>query len=203
MSIFELRDNVVKEYSEYVGSFLTIQDNRIREFVSEELIEKEALWPPALLQLNPAYAKARSIKQLTEQGKLHPTCADIFCDKEGNSLTLFQHQLDAIETALAGKGFVVTSGTGSGKSMTYFVPIIDAILKGDADEHKVWAIIVYPMNALVNSQHLALEEWSRSYKERTGSDFPIRFNKYTGQETKHRMDIQRPEASYAFSQGSH
>ncbi len=191
MSIFDLRNAVIDEYRSYISSFLLIQDERIRDFVSEELIEKGALWPPALLQLNPAYRRAKTVEQLVSEGKLHPGCADIFRDKEGNSITLFQHQLEAIETALEGKGFVVTSGTGSGKSLTYFVPIIDAVLKGDVSPHKVWAIIVYPMNALVNSQHLALEEWASAYKERTGQPFPIRFNKYTGQEMANRIEIQR------------
>ncbi len=191
MSIFDLRNAVIDEYHSYISSFLLIQDERIKDYISEELIEKGALWPPALLQLNPAYRKAETIEQLVVEGKLHPDCASIFRDKEDNSITLFQHQQEAIETALSGKGFVVTSGTGSGKSLTYFVPIMDAVLKGGPDAHKVWAIIVYPMNALVNSQYTALQEWEEAYKERTGQPFPIRFNKYTGQEMATRMDIQK------------
>ncbi len=191
MSIFGLRDAVIGEYKDYISSFLLIQDERIRDFVSRELIDKGALWPPALIQLNPAYEKASTIEQMVGEGKLHPDCADIFRDGEGKPITLFRHQQEAIETALAGKEFVITSGTGSGKSLTYFVPIIDAVLKGDTDARKVWAIIVYPMNALVNSQHTALEEMADAYRKRTGRDFPIRFNKYTGQEHADRPDIQR------------
>ncbi len=191
MSIFDLRDAVIDEYKDYVSSFLLIQDERIRDFVEKELMQKGSLWPPALLQLNPSYEKAATIERLVSEGKLHPDCADIFRDRDGGSITLFRHQQEAIETALSGRGFVVTSGTGSGKSLTYFVPIIDAVLKGDTSAHKVWAIIVYPMNALVNSQHTALEELADAYRERTGRDFPIRFNKYTGQEHASRLDIQK------------
>lgn len=191
MSIFDLRNAVIDEYHSYISSFLLIQDERIKEYISKELIEEGALWPPALLQLNPAYRKAETVEQLVAEGKLHSDCANIFRDKEGSSITLFQHQLEAIETALTGKGFVVTSGTGSGKSLTYFVPIMDAVLKGDPGAHKVWAIIVYPMNALVNSQYIALQEWEEAYKARTGRDFPIRFNKYTGQEMATKLDIQK------------
>jgi len=190
MSIFDLRDRIIEEYSDYVSSFLTIQDDRIKEFVSKELVENGALWPPALLQLNPAYAKAATVEEMVARGKLHPTCSDIFRDRDGDSLTLFKHQQDAVEAALAGKGFVVTSGTGSGKSLTYFIPIIDAILKNSVSEPRVCAIILYPMNALVNSQYQALTDFAEAYRERTGADFPVRFNKYTGQETKNRRDIQ-------------
>lgn len=191
MSIFKLRDTIIEEYKDYIQSFLTIQDERIHDFVKRELVEKGVLWSPALIQLNPSYKRAATVERLVAEGKLHPACADIFRDRDGNSITLFQHQQEAIETALSGRGFVVTSGTGSGKSLTYFVPIIDAVLKGDYREHKVWAIIVYPMNALVNSQLSALQELAEAYVKRTGRDFPVRFNRYTGQNLADRPDIQK------------
>lgn len=191
MNVFELRDNVIDEYKEYVSSFLTIQDDRIRGFVEDELINKGTLWPPALIQLNPSYEKTVTIDQLVADGKLHPECARIFRDANGEPITLFRHQQEAIEIALSGKDFVVTSGTGSGKSLTYFVPIMDAVLRGNPEEHKVWAIIVYPMNALVNSQFAALEGLAEAYRTRTGQEFPIRFNSYTGQNLSDRLAIQK------------
>jgi ATP-dependent helicase YprA (DUF1998 family) len=46
---------------------------------------------------------------------------------------------------------VLTTGTGSGKSLSYIVPIVDRILRqGSGDGIK--AIVIYPMNALANSQ---------------------------------------------------
>jgi ATP-dependent helicase YprA (DUF1998 family) len=46
---------------------------------------------------------------------------------------------------------VLTTGTGSGKSLSYIVPIVDRILRqGGGDGIK--AIVIYPMNALANSQ---------------------------------------------------
>lgn len=61
MSIFDLRDAVIDEYHSYISSFLLIQDERIKDYISKELIEEGALWPPALLQLNPAYRKAKTV----------------------------------------------------------------------------------------------------------------------------------------------
>lgn len=37
MNIFNLRDNVINAYQQYVESFLNIQDEQIRDFVSQEL----------------------------------------------------------------------------------------------------------------------------------------------------------------------
>ncbi|MGQ9474677.1 MAG: DEAD/DEAH box helicase [Actinomycetota bacterium] len=191
MSIFKLRDLVVDEYRQYVQSFLSIHDHRIRDFVSREVLQKGALWPEALIQINPAYEKGPTVQDLVLKGRLHPVCGDIFRDGEGKPFTLFRHQEEAIAHGLAGRHFIVTSGTGSGKSLTYFIPIFDAILRGDPSENKVWAIIVYPMNALVNSQYYALTKLAENYHRRGGQDMPVRFEKYTGQDREKREEIQK------------
>ena len=54
MSIFDLRQSVIDEYSKYVQSFLSIADERVRSFIEESLLKNQALWPDALLQLNPS-----------------------------------------------------------------------------------------------------------------------------------------------------
>jgi hypothetical protein len=51
MDAFRLREMVVADYAEYVQSFLTILDPRIRAFVDEQLAAG-MLWPDALLQLS-------------------------------------------------------------------------------------------------------------------------------------------------------
>jgi ATP-dependent helicase YprA (DUF1998 family) len=62
--------------------------------------------------------------------------------------SLYQHQLEAIRLGAAGKDFIVTSGTGSGKSLTYIGTIFHRLPQAEG----VAAIIVYPMNAITNSQ---------------------------------------------------
>ena len=182
MSIFDLRQSVIDEYSKYVQSFLSIADERVKAFIEESLLKNQALWPDALLQLNPSYEMASTIQDLVKEGKLHPLCADIFCADGGDPIRLYLHQQEAIEKALNRKHFIVTSGTGSGKTLTYFVPIFDAILRNNPEEAKTRAIIVYPMNALVNSQEEALRRLLTQYKNLTGKECPVRFSKYTGQE---------------------
>lgn len=190
MSIFEYASSVLTDYQNYVRSFFNLADGRIREKVEQELFANEALWPEALVQLNPPYALGSSVGELCRQGKLHPTCADIFCDREGRPFTLYHHQEAALERALRREPFVVTSGTGSGKTLTYFIPIFDAVLRSDPAQPRVRAIIVYPMNALVNSQFNALKELAEAYERRAGQPLPVRFAKYTGQEKEaERRDI--------------
>lgn len=177
MDAFHLRRNVVADYSEYIDSFLTILDPQIQAFVSEQL-NNNVLWPDPLLQLSPAYQAAETVETLAAGGALHPLCGALFRAK-GASLRLHQHQRTAIDSAAQGHNYVVTTGTGSGKSLTYLIPIVDHILKHQPEQGKVRAIIVYPMNALINSQLDALDRFA----ENIARPSPLRYARYTGQES--------------------
>src|SRR5690606_33833380 len=75
---------------------------------------------------------------------------------------------------------VVTSGTGSGKSLTFLATVFNHLFNLGPDKKKgVKAILVYPMNALINSQEEEIKKYAESY----GEEFPITFGKYTGQES--------------------
>ena len=66
--------------------------------------------------------------------------------------------MEAIEAARAGDNYVLTTGTGSGKSLSYIVPIVDQVLR-EGSGGRIKAIVVYPMNALANSQEAELEKF--------------------------------------------
>src|SRR4051794_35933727 len=125
MDVFRLRQQVVAEYSEYIKSFLNILDQDIYQFVEQELA-KSVLWPDPLLQLSPAYEAAETVDTLVAQGVLHPLCRQIF-RLRNESVRLHRHQRQAIDAAQEGQHYVVTTGTGSGKSLTYILPIVDHI----------------------------------------------------------------------------
>ncbi|MGQ9607567.1 MAG: DEAD/DEAH box helicase, partial [Thermogutta sp.] len=180
MSIFDLHQQVIADYRDFVRSFLLVADDRAREFVDRALVDESRLWPDFLLQISPSYARGRTVEDLTRQGLLHETTAEIFRTAEGRSFHLYQHQDEAIALARRGESCVVTSGTGSGKSLCYFVPIIDNLLRQPDTGDRVAALVVYPMNALVNSQLLALEKLKEGYERRMARRFPVTFAKYTG-----------------------
>ena len=180
MTIFDLHAAVLSDYRDFVRSFIHIADARIRDYVERALDEEAHLWPDFLLQLSPAYQRDASVDDLAQSGGLHPETARIFRSSEGAPYTLYRHQMQAIEKARAGESYVVTSGTGSGKSLTYFLPIVDFILRQAVGERTV-AIIVYPMNALVNSQLQTLQALKKAYEERSGRAFPVTFARYTGE----------------------
>src|SRR5579875_2218568 len=172
IDVFELRDRVVEEYREYVKSFITIADERLAAFAREQL-ERGTLWPDAILQLNPAFAPDCTLGELARDGVILEETAAFF----GRNLRLYRHQREALEAAKRGKSYVVSTGTGSGKSLTYLLPIVDEILRDGPEAEGVRAIIVYPMNALINSQLEALKRYQKQAPQ-----VPVRFARYTGQD---------------------
>ncbi len=171
MDVFALRDKVVDEYRSYVESFVRVLDPRIDEYVNDQL-KQGALWPDAFLQLNPSYVPDKSLGDLASDGVITPQTAEFF----GSDLRLHKHQREALDIAQKKEPYVVTTGTGSGKSLTYLVPIYDSVIRNQPEKHTVRAIIVYPMNALINSQEEALKRLAEQNPES-----PFRFAKYTGE----------------------
>jgi Lhr-like helicase len=180
VSIFDLHTAVLGDYSDFVRSFFAIADPRARQFIDHTLETERHLWPDFLLQVSPSYARAATVDDLAEQGILHAETARIFRTSKGEALNLFRHQTDAFGLARRKESFVVTSGTGSGKSLTYFLPIIDDLIRRPPTDNRVAALVVYPMNALVNSQQQSLDDLKDGYEHRTGRPFPVSFAKYTG-----------------------
>ncbi len=176
VNIFDFREGVIKDYSTYVTSFVHIRDREIREYVEQHLSDG-TFWPDPLVQLNPNFTSGGSIQGLVDAGTLHLRCAELFTTPPQNQVPihLHQHQKAAIELAKQGLSYVVTTGTGSGKSLTYIIPIVDHVLR-QGSGRGIKAIIVYPMNALANSQSEELEKF-------IGSSSEVRFARYTGQES--------------------
>jgi ATP-dependent helicase YprA (DUF1998 family) len=99
----------------------------------------------------------------------------------GKTLRLYKHQEDAVRTAKKGQHTLLTTGTGSGKSLAYIIPIVDYVLN-NKNKRGIQAIVVYPMNALANSQRGELEKFLKfGFPEGKG---PVTFERYTGQESE-------------------
>ncbi|WP_329098528.1 protein kinase domain-containing protein [Streptomyces sp. NBC_01439] len=199
MDVFGIHSELINEYESFTKSATVIRDPRIEGFVKDDLAKKSQ-WPDPWLSLNPFFADGGQVTDLVRDGVLHPRCAEIFQAgkkegarrPDGRPLTFHLHQRQAIEAAQAGDSYVLTTGTGSGKSLSYIVPIVDRVLKeretaGPQAGNRVRAIVVYPMNALANSQLMELEKYLR-HGFGAGHE-PVTFARYTGQES----DEQRRE----------
>jgi ATP-dependent helicase YprA (DUF1998 family)/very-short-patch-repair endonuclease len=184
MNIFGFRNRLVDDYAGYTRGFIQVREPRLREFINRQL-EEGVLWPEPLIQLNPAFEPGESIDELVARRELHSECSRIFRrkprpDSPGEPLRLHRHQSDAIRVARTGLPYVLTTGTGSGKSLAYIVPAVDHVLQRGSGQG-IQAIIVYPMNALANSQRGELEKFlCHGYPQGRP---PVRFARYTGQES--------------------
>ncbi len=184
MDVFNLHNSLITDYSTYIRSFISIQDQRIEQRVQAEL-DGGSLWPDPLIQLNPNFESGAWIDDLTDRSILHPDCKQIFRigkneqDPLGTRMRLHKHQTDAIEAATSGDNYVLTTGTGSGKSLSYIVPIVNHVLRRGSGKG-IQAIIVYPMNALANSQAGELEKFLGMGKNNKPL---VTFRRYTGQES--------------------
>jgi ATP-dependent helicase YprA (DUF1998 family) len=183
MDILIFHKKLIHNYKTYIQSFLNIKDPGILNFVDSK-IQTNALWPEPLVQFNPTFEKGRPLYQLVQDGPLHAELGNIF-----NGYSLYKHQEEAILLGASGKEFIVTSGTGSGKSLTYMATIFNHVLQqGKGTENKIQAVVVYPMNALINSQYNEIENFKKRYEDTFQKPFPITFGQYTGQESEEQKE---------------
>lgn len=174
MNILNIHQEILSGYRSYIESFIDIFDDDIRTEVKMRL-EDGTLWPEPLVQFNPAYQRALSIDDLVQEKTLCSEMESVFHRYE-----LYSHQVKAIRLGVQPKSFVVTSGTGSGKSLTYIGSIFNHLFKNGTGKG-IKAVLVYPMNALINSQEEELNKFKENYEKHSGKAFPIRFAAFTGQ----------------------
>jgi len=202
MQAFKIHSAIVEDYKNYLNSFTNISDSRIQGKV-QEAFRSGLFLPEPLLQFNPSFELGESLEELEKQELIHGELKKIF-----GAYSLYFHQVEAIRKGVNGEGFIVTSGTGSGKSLTYLATIFNRILQ-TGHSKGVKAVIVYPMNALINSQEEEIRKYEINYlksflpsvsrdafdektpeeiitslKTMTSHRFPITYAKYTGQENE-------------------
>ncbi len=184
MDVFEIHQHLIGDYDAFTTSLVQVRDERIGRHLHEER-DAHVRWPDPWLSLNPSFESGGTLNDLIHADLLHPATQQLFRIKTGpddqgaHPLTLYRHQREAVEAARTGQSYVVTTGTGSGKSLTYILPIVDAVLR-DPAPGRIKAIVVYPMNALANSQYLELGKYL-TWGLPPGNP-PVTFDRYTGQE---------------------
>lgn len=102
---------------------------------------------------------------------------------------LYQHQVDAFENISRPRNTVIATGTGSGKTEAFLLPLLRQILTEPRDIRRhagVRAILLYPMNALVEDQMARLRRllfWInlRAFDGSHDLQRPVTFGRYTGQ----------------------
>jgi ATP-dependent helicase YprA (DUF1998 family) len=163
---------------------LRVPSRRLPDILSqvEQIYATNRFWPEPLISINPNFERGASVADLAADGSLRPDTTRVF-RVDGQPIRFHRHQAQAIAKATQRQSFAVTTGTGSGKSLCFFVPIIDAAIRARAagETARTRAIVIYPMNALANSQMKELEK----FIEQSGLPQKLlpTFARYTGQES--------------------
>ena len=153
MDVFDLDRRVVGKYSDVARSFTRMRSADIRARIDEQY-PSDRFWPEPILQLNPHFQVGASLGDLVAGGLLHSDTVRFFRQpgpangELGPPFDLYKHQVEAIQRAASGASYVVTTGTDSGKSMCFFIPIIDKILRQRVmgARRRTRAIVIDPMD---------------------------------------------------------
>lgn len=182
MKAFDFDSSLVERYESFSRSFTSVRSDDLSNAIEAEY-SAGRFWPDSLLSLNPRFKEGPSIDELVTSGDLDQATGQIF-RFASKPLRLHRHQAQSTAKAKAGQSYVVTTGTGSGKSLCFFVPIVDAIVRAlrAGESRRTRAIIIYPMNALANSQIKEIDKFIAQ------SELPDALKpmvaRYTGQEDR-------------------
>ena len=174
---------IVHKYQRYLSTIFQIKDNDYSEMFKYALEHGEPFYSGPYLDVTNSFETGESIRDLIQSKELNRNFEKT---KLPISRKLYKHQINAIEKVLSNKNIVVSTGTGSGKTESFLIPILNHLmeqLEQGLLNAGVRALIIYPMNALANDQTERLRG--------VLSDFPeITFGSYTGQtENKYKMAL--------------
>lgn len=170
-------------YLRYLKTLNPLRDPHLRSEYWRALegrtAEQEQIVRGPVLEGAAPFITGRSLRELVDAGVLSRGFLDLDSPALPLDRPLYAHQAQAIERAAgAGRNLVVATGTGSGKTESFLLPLLDTLLRerdaGTLGEPGVRAMLLYPMNALANDQVKRLREIFRTLPE-------ITFGRYTGE----------------------
>lgn len=164
------------EYVEYLSSMFFFQDKDLMNQARKQLSEEGKFVKGPFIEITQPFINGKSIHALMDDGLMSK---EFYALKEHLPLdrTLYIHQETAIKKVIEGKNTIVATGTGSGKTECFLLPIINELMreKEAATLNKgIRALLLYPMNALANDQIARLRGILKDYPD-------ITFGRYTGE----------------------
>ncbi len=154
---FSALQQIRQAYRSYVNTFQKFKNPVIQAWIEKELDKSSLIFKGPFIELKRNFTTGDSFETLVNEGIIHKDTPHCFTAETENGklpVELYQHQSDAIRASFSGKNTIITTGTGSGKSFCFFVPVISECLHlREIGAEGIKAIIVYPMNALANSQY--------------------------------------------------
>ena len=170
----EASKEIEEKYVRYLRTIFSLSDPDYQSKLTAELTSGRKYANGPFLDVIDSFQKGKSVAELVADGQLPKGFLRLSFHQ---TRPLYLHQQCAIEKVSQGKNVVVSTGTGSGKTESFLIPLLSHIIreqeKGELNAG-VRALLIYPMNALANDQIERLRDLLKDYPE-------ITFGSYTGQ----------------------
>lgn len=171
--------NIKEEFIDYIATIHTFADKELQKQLVCELQKNIAQGP--LLEMKDVFKSGKSIEELISDTEclLSPLFRELEANKPNGKLykhklpldrKLYLHQEKAIKAIVGGNNVVVSTGTGSGKTNCFLIPVLNELLKEKEQgtlNKGVRALFIYPMNALANDQMKNIREILMYYPDIT------------------------------------
>ncbi len=169
-------ENIKDEFTSYISTSFHLADHDYALQFLAALDKEGAVAKGPYLDISDSFETGLSMNKLIEEGQVSRLFSDLepgLSDGEKEiklERKLYKHQEKAIRKINENRNIVVTTGTGSGKTECFILPIINELLrekeKGTLNDG-VRAILIYPMNALANDQMKRLRLILKQYPDIT------------------------------------
>ena len=178
-------ENIKAGYIDYLTTSFHFADKELNDQFKNALIRKGEVAKGPYLEASGSFESGATVEELAAAGRISSLFLNLEnCEEKDRELKikrpLYTHQVQAFEKIKSGNNVIVTTGTGSGKTECFLIPLINHLLtrieKGRLDD-SIQAIIIYPMNALANDQMKRMRKLLKDCPD-------IRFGLYNGN-TKH------------------
>jgi len=140
--------NILEEYQRAVRSMVAASgcSEDMLQTILKDLYAADEIY----LSLNRPYEHASgTFADFCTKHQLHDDLRKMFPDFRVRNLYI--HQVRAIESILEGRTTIISTGTGSGKTESFLIPVLDYCLKHQRTPG-IKAVILYPINALAGDQ---------------------------------------------------
>ncbi|MBL0049691.1 MAG: DEAD/DEAH box helicase [Bacteroidetes bacterium] len=167
MNFKQFYNNSEQRIIDTILSLWSTGDGRMQEYLKDIFKEEKLLAKPVFQNMFPWEPSSKKFKDLDSlfnaefiqklDGISNP---EYRFPKERNP---YLHQVKSWNSALNDKkSILVTTGTGSGKTECFMLPVLYDIFQHNPNANGINAIFLYPLNALIGSQKKRMHEWCKS-----------------------------------------
>lgn len=190
-------NNIKKTYKKYIDTSLPLAHRKLEMEREALLNDGDLIARYPSIEFTPKFQEHISVRDAVNQLKLDHDFIDfvrsgLFEDIDGKEKKLYHHQYEGLTEAVVNrKNIIATTGTGSGKTETFLLPLFYDILQAKKRDNSesVKGLILYPLNALAEDQMVRLRKSLSSesavnfFQNNLNGNF-ITFGRYTGSTVK-------------------